>query len=118
MTRPSNRQNDELRQIRINRAYTKTRRGLGAGGVRRHQGAVHRQRGREGAGFLRGRAAAGLPPNTACCRARPTPAPRARLRAAKQSGRTQEIQRLIGRSLRAVADLSLLGERTIQIAAT
>ena len=33
----------------------------------------------------------------------------------KQSGRTQEIQRLIGRSLRAIADLSLLGERTIQI---
>jgi len=33
----------------------------------------------------------------------------------KQSGRTQEIQRLIGRSLRAVFDLKLLGERTIQI---
>ena len=33
----------------------------------------------------------------------------------KQTGRTQEIQRLIGRSLRAVFDLSLLGERTIQI---
>jgi ribonuclease PH len=33
----------------------------------------------------------------------------------KQSGRTQEIQRLIGRSLRAVIDLSLLGERTIQL---
>jgi ribonuclease PH len=33
----------------------------------------------------------------------------------KQSGRTQEIQRLIGRSLRAVFDLSLLGERTIQL---
>ena len=33
----------------------------------------------------------------------------------KQSGRTQEIQRLIGRSLRAVTDLSRLGERTIQI---
>ncbi|HET6725618.1 MAG TPA: ribonuclease PH [Gammaproteobacteria bacterium] len=31
----------------------------------------------------------------------------------KQSGRTQEIQRLIGRSLRAVADLEALGERTI-----
>ena len=31
----------------------------------------------------------------------------------KQSGRTQEIQRLIGRSLRAVTDLSLLGERQI-----
>lgn len=33
----------------------------------------------------------------------------------KQSGRTQEIQRLIGRSLRAVVDLSLLGERQIRI---
>jgi ribonuclease PH len=33
----------------------------------------------------------------------------------KQSGRTQEIQRLIGRSLRAVTDLKGLGERTIQI---
>jgi ribonuclease PH len=33
----------------------------------------------------------------------------------KQSGRTQEIQRLIGRSLRAVADLALLGERSVQI---
>jgi ribonuclease PH len=31
----------------------------------------------------------------------------------KQSGRTQEIQRLIGRSLRAVIDLKKLGERTI-----
>ena len=31
----------------------------------------------------------------------------------KVAGRTQEIQRLIGRSLRAVVDLSLLGERTI-----
>jgi ribonuclease PH len=33
----------------------------------------------------------------------------------KQSGRTQEIQRLIGRSLRAMIDLSLLGERTLQV---
>lgn len=33
----------------------------------------------------------------------------------KQSGRTQEIQRLIGRSLRAVMDMSLLGERQILI---
>ncbi len=33
----------------------------------------------------------------------------------KQSGRTQEIQRLIGRSLRAVVDLKKLGERTIHI---
>ena len=33
----------------------------------------------------------------------------------KQSGRTQEIQRLIGRSLRAVIDMKALGERTIQL---
>jgi ribonuclease PH len=33
----------------------------------------------------------------------------------KQSGRTQEIQRLIGRSLRAVFDLKALGERTITL---
>ena len=35
--------------------------------------------------------------------------------AGKQSGRTQEIQRLIGRSLRAVTDLKALGERQISI---
>ncbi|MFC3053686.1 ribonuclease PH [Kordiimonas pumila] len=33
----------------------------------------------------------------------------------KQSGRTQEIQRLIGRALRAVVDLSKLGERQVRI---
>ena len=33
----------------------------------------------------------------------------------KQSGRTQEIQRLIGRSLRSIVDLSNLGERQIKI---
>ena len=33
----------------------------------------------------------------------------------KQSGRTQEIQRLIGRSLRSITDLSSLGERQIKI---
>ena len=35
--------------------------------------------------------------------------------AGKQSGRTQEIQRLIGRSLRAVVDLKALGERSFAI---
>ncbi|WP_279479190.1 ribonuclease PH [Aureimonas sp. SK2] len=35
--------------------------------------------------------------------------------AGKQSGRTQEIQRLIGRSLRAVVDLQALGERQITV---
>ncbi len=35
--------------------------------------------------------------------------------AGKQSGRTQEIQRLIGRSLRAVVDLTVLGERQVTV---
>src|SRR6202008_4022696 len=45
------------------------------------------------------------------------PHPRGRREAAqgKQSGRTQEIQRLIGRSMRAVVDLKALGERQISI---
>jgi ribonuclease PH len=33
----------------------------------------------------------------------------------RQSGRTQEIQRLIGRALRAAMDLERIGERTIQV---
>ncbi len=33
----------------------------------------------------------------------------------KQGGRTQEIQRLIGRSLRSIVDLARIGERTIQV---
>ncbi|MGZ4126849.1 MAG: ribonuclease PH [Actinomycetota bacterium] len=37
------------------------------------------------------------------------------VKSGRPSGRTQEIQRLIGRSLRAVTDLRLLGERTITI---
>ena len=41
--------------------------------------------------------------------------PRHRRELTKLSGRTQEIQRLIGRSLRAAIDLKLLGEKTITI---
>ena len=33
----------------------------------------------------------------------------------RQSGRTHEIQRLIGRSLRSVVDMTLLGERTVTL---
>ena len=38
-----------------------------------------------------------------------------RIRREKTSGRTEEIQRLVGRSLRAVVDMEKLGERTIRI---
>lgn len=40
---------------------------------------------------------------------------RSRRERSKVSGRTQEIQRLIGRSLRAIVDLEKLGERSIQV---
>jgi ribonuclease PH len=62
--------------------------------------------------FLRNTARDGSRPSTACCRA-----PRARGRSAKRArasrGTHQEIQRLIGRSLRAVTNLPALGERTV-----
>src|SRR3954452_18971920 len=41
--------------------------------------------------------------------------PRREVTSGKPSGRTQEIQRLIGRSLRAVVDLSAIGERQIVV---
>lgn len=40
---------------------------------------------------------------------------RREVKAGRPSGRTQEIQRLIGRSLRAVTDMTALGERTITV---
>jgi ribonuclease PH len=115
MTRPSNRQNDELRAVRITRAYTKHAEGsvlVEFGDTKVLCTASVEEK---VPGFLRGQgrgwitAEYGMLP-----RATNTRTDREAARG-KQSGRTQEIQRLIGRSLRAVADLSLLGERTIQI---
>ncbi len=115
MARPSNRQFDELREVRITRAYTKHAEGsvlvefgdtkvLCTASV---EDKVPRFLKGQGRGWLT--AEYGMLP-----RATNTRTEREAARG-KQSGRTQEIQRLIGRSLRAVADLSLLGERTIQI---
>ena len=59
------------------------------------------------------RARAGSPPSTRCCRARRPSAVDREAARGKQSGRTQEIQRLIGRSLRAVTDLAAM--RDVQI---
>jgi len=115
MTRPSNRQNDELRQVRITRGYTKHAEGsvlVEFGDTKVLCTASVEEK---VPGFLRGQgrgwitAEYGMLP-----RATNTRTDREAARG-KQSGRTQEIQRLIGRSLRAVADLSLLGERTIQV---
>jgi ribonuclease PH len=115
MTRPSNRQNDELRNIRITRAYTKHAEGsvlVEFGDTKVLCTASVEEK---VPGFLRGQGRGWLTAEYGMLpRATNTRTVREAARG-KQSGRTQEIQRLIGRSLRAVADLSLLGERTIQI---
>jgi ribonuclease PH len=115
MARPGNRQFDELRNIRITRGYTKHAEGsvlVEFGDTKVLCTASVEEK---VPGFLRGQgrgwitAEYGMLP-----RATNTRTAREAARG-KQSGRTQEIQRLIGRSLRAVADLALLGERSIQI---
>jgi ribonuclease PH len=115
MTRPSGRRPEQLRQVKITRDYTchaegsvliefgKTKvictasvvpgvprflRGTGQGWVTAEYGMLPRSTGSR----MDREAARG-----------------------KQSGRTQEIQRLIGRSLRAAVDMSKLGEHTINI---
>ena len=115
MKRPSGRRHDELRPVRLTRSYTK-----------HAEGAVLVEFGdtkvictasvdEKVPPFLRGKgqgwitAEYGMLP-----RATNTRSDREAARG-KQSGRTQEIQRLIGRSLRSVIDLAALGERTIQI---
>ena len=89
---------------------------LGAGRVRRHARARAPRASRTACRrSCAARARAGSRPSTACCRARRTRAAPREAARGKQGGRTQEIQRLIGRSLRAVVDLRALGERTITL---
>jgi ribonuclease PH len=65
--------------------------------------------------FVGTRARVGSPPNTACFRARRPRGSQREASAGKVGGRTQEIQRLIGRSLRTVTKLEEIGERTITL---
>jgi ribonuclease PH len=113
--RPSGRAADELRPIRFTRGYTRHAEGsvLVEFGETRVLCTATVENGVPG--FLRGKgqgwvtAEYGMLP-----RATHTRSAREAARG-RQSGRTQEIQRLIGRSLRAVADLRALGERTVTI---
>jgi ribonuclease PH len=113
--RPSGRKPDELRPVRITRGYTRHAEGsvlIEAGHTRvlctaSIDDKVPPFLKGQGKGWLT--AEYGMLPRSTNTRMQREAA------AGKQSGRTQEIQRLIGRSLRAVTDLSLLGERTIQI---
>ena len=115
MTRPSNRQFDELRMIRITRGYTKHAEGSELVEFGDTKVLCTASVEEKVPGFLRGQGRGWLTAEYGMLpRATNTRTAREAARG-KQSGRTQEIQRLIGRSLRAVTDLSLLGERTIQI---
>jgi len=115
MTRPSRREPDQLRPIAIERGFTRHAEGsvLVAFGDTRVICTASVEEGVPA--FLKGRgqgwvtAEYGMLPRSTHTR---TDREAAR---GKQSGRTQEIQRLIGRSLRAVIDLEALGERTVKL---
>ena len=113
--RPSGRTPDQLRNVSFARHFTRHAEGsvLVAFGDTRvlctatiENGVPHFLR-NSGQGWIT--AEYGMLP-----RATHTRSPREAARG-KQSGRTQEIQRLIGRSLRAVVDMKALGERTITL---
>jgi ribonuclease PH len=113
--RPSKRQPDELRNIRITRRYTRHAEGsvlIEAGDTRVLCTVSVEDRVPP---FLKGKGQGWLTAEYGMLpRATNTRGDREAARG-KQSGRTQEIQRLIGRALRAVVDLNALGERTLQI---
>ncbi len=113
--RPSGRAVDELRDVRITRGFTRHAEGsvlIEFGDTRVLCTASVEERvppfvKGSGRGWLT--AEYGMLPRSTNTRTQREAA------AGRQTGRTQEIQRLIGRSLRAVTDLGLLGERTVQI---
>jgi len=113
--RPSGRRADELRPVRIERGYTRHAEGsvlVAFGDTRVLCTASVEERvppflKDSGRGWVT--AEYGMLP-----RATNTRSDREAARG-RQSGRTQEIQRLIGRALRAVVDLAALGPRSIQI---
>ncbi len=113
--RPSGRKTDELRPVRFTRGYTAHAAGsvlVEFGGTRVICTASVEE---SVPGFLRGRgvgwvtAEYGMLPGSTHSRVDREAA------RGKQSGRTVEIQRLIGRSLRAAVDMEKLGERTVRL---
>lgn len=113
--RPSQRSHDQLREVEIIRHYTKH----AEGSVLIKFGDTHvlctASVEEKVPGFLKGKgqgwvtAEYGMLPRSTGSRMDREAA------RGKQSGRTQEIQRLIGRSLRAIIDLEKLGERSIHL---
>ena len=115
MSRPSGRQPDQLREIRITRSYTCHAEGSVLIEMGNTKVICTASVDNSVPPFLRGKgqgwvtAEYGMLPRSTGSRMSREAA------RGKQSGRTQEIQRLIGRSLRAAVDMNKLGENTIQI---
>jgi len=115
MNRSFSRKNNQLRPVTITRAFTKHAEGsvlVEFGDTRVICTASVEE---SVPPFLRGKGSGWVTAEYAMLpRATHTRSPREAAKG-KQSGRTLEIQRLIGRSLRAVTDMDKLGERTIYI---
>jgi len=115
ISRPSGRRADELRPVRLLRQFTKHAEGsvlVEFGDTRVICTASVEER---VPAFLKGKGEGWLTAEYGMLpRATNTRSDREAARG-KQGGRTQEIQRLIGRSLRSVFDLAALGERTLHI---
>ena len=113
--RASGRKNDQLRPVRITRGYTRHAEGsvlieFGETRVLCTASVLDKQ-----PPHLKGQARGWVTAEYGMLpRATHTRGDREAARG-KQSGRTQEIQRLIGRALRAVVDLAKLGERTVHL---
>ncbi|MFP5358103.1 MAG: ribonuclease PH, partial [Gammaproteobacteria bacterium] len=113
MTRPSGRRPDQLRPVQLERGYTRHAEGsvlVSFGQTRVLCTASIEDRGpawKKDGGWVT--AEYGMLPRATHERSRREAAQ------GKQSGRTQEIQRLIGRSLRACVDLKALGSQTITL---
>jgi len=113
--RPSGRATDELRSVKFTRQFTKHAAGSTLVEMGDTQVLCTASIDNRTPPWLKGTGSGwvtaeyGMLPGATHTRARREAA------AGKQSGRTQEIQRLIGRSLRAAIDLDALGERTITV---
>ena len=113
--RPSQRQPSQLRDVRITRNFTRHAEGSVLIEMGDTQVLCTASVEESVPGFLRGKgqgwvtAEYGMLPRSTHTRSSREAAK------GKQTGRTQEIQRLIGRSLRAVTDLKALGERQITL---
>lgn len=115
MVRPNNRLNNEMRKIRIIPGFVKNPAGsvlMETGDTRVLCSAMIEDKVPP---FLKGSGSGWVTAEYSLLPASTEPRSQREVNKGKVSGRTSEIQRLIGRSLRAVVDMKALGERTIWI---